>query len=76
MRPFWFSNFDKCPPEVTGNVISGRTVEWVGRDVSVKFGDPRSNPSKDIRVAHFVTDDERRMTADAGHDKRSLNGKR
>ena len=32
-------------------------VEYIGTDVSVKFGDSRSNPIQDIRVAHFVMDD-------------------
>ena len=33
-------------------------VECVGLDVPVKFGDSRSNRSRDIRAAHFATADD------------------
>ena len=49
-------------------VISGVVVEQVGVDVRVKFGDFRSNRSRDIRAAHFVVDahnDERTTTTPA-----------
>ena len=36
-------NFDKCRPKVASDVISGVTVEWIGVDVRLKFGDSRSN---------------------------------
>ena len=33
-------------------------------DVHIKFGDSGSNCSRDIRLLHFATDDERRWTQD------------
>ena len=44
-------------------------VQWAGMDVHAEFGDSRSNGSRDIRVAHFMMDNER-TTADAGSDIR------
>ena len=44
-------------------------VDQTCTDVCVKFGGSRSNRSRDLQVAHFVMD-ERRTTADAGHDIR------
>ena len=32
-------------------------VDLTGMDVPVKFGDSRSNRSRDIRAAHFVMDE-------------------
>ena len=52
------SFYDNCWPEVASGVISGRTVDYVSVGVNVKFGDPRSNRSRDIRAAHFVMDDD------------------
>ena len=34
-------------------------VERAGVDIGVKFGDSESHRSRDIRVSHFVMDDER-----------------
>ena len=42
-------------PEVDSDVISGATVDNVGVDLSVKFGDSRSNGSRYIRGADFVS---------------------
>ena len=39
--------------------MSGADAELGGMDVHVKFGDSGSNRSRDIRLPHFVTDDER-----------------
>ena len=38
-------------PEVDSDVISGMVVDYFGMDVRVKFGDSRSNISRDIRGA-------------------------
>ena len=32
-----FSNFDNCPPDVAGDVLSGAAMDYVGMDVSAKF---------------------------------------
>ena len=61
-----FSNFDKCWPEVAGDVISRVAVEHVGMDVSVKFVECRSNRSRGIQAAQFVIDDEQMPTNDTG----------
>ena len=44
--------------EASRDVISGDAIEHVGLDVHVKFGDPRFNRSRDIRVAQFVMDND------------------
>ena len=44
-------------PEVGSDVISGLVVELTGVDVRVKFGDSMSNGSRDIRAAHFVSNE-------------------
>ena len=36
-------------------------------DVCIKFDDPRSNRSRDIRAAHFVMDDDNDNAGDTGH---------
>ena len=54
-----FFNFDNCQPEVASDLISCMAVQYVGVDVCVKFGDSRSNRSQDIRLPHFVTEDNR-----------------
>ena len=41
-------------PEVDNHVISGAAVEYVSVDVRVKFGDSRSNGSRDIQGADFM----------------------
>ena len=47
-------NFDNCQPEVVSDVISGTVKDPTGVKV-VKFGDSRSNRSRDLRLPHFVT---------------------
>ena len=42
-------------PEIDNDVISGLAVDNVGLDVSIKFGDSRSNGFRDIRGADFVS---------------------
>ena len=49
-----FTNFR---PEVDNNVICGVAVDYVGVDVTMKFGDSRSNGSRDIRGANFVSNE-------------------
>ena len=44
--------------EVSSDVISGMDVEQVGMNVRVKSGDSRSNRARDIRLPHFVTNDD------------------
>ena len=44
-------------------------VDQTGADVHEKFGDSRSNRSRDVRVTHFVMDGER-MTNDGGRKSR------
>ena len=43
-------------PEVTSGVISGVVIDPTAVKVHVKFGDPRSNRSRDIRLPHFVAE--------------------
>ena len=52
-----YLNFDNCQPELVSDVISGAVVDLTGVKVPVKFGDSRSNRSRDIRLPHFVTND-------------------
>ena len=49
------SNFDKCRPEATGDVISSMTLDYVGTDVPASFGDFRLNDGRIIRL--FVRPD-------------------
>ena len=46
--------------ELKCDVISGADVQQVGVDALVKLRDSRSNYSRDIRLSHFVTDEQRR----------------
>ena len=43
--------------EEAGDVIVEKVIEGVGLDIRVNFGDSRSNRSRDIRRAHFVSDE-------------------
>ena len=54
------SKFDRCRPEVAGDVISDVAVERS----TIKFCASKPKRSRDIRAAHFVidNDDERRRT--------------
>ena len=45
-----FSNFDKCRPEATSDVISGARLKYVDMDVRAKFSDSRLNRSRDIHI--------------------------
>ena len=45
------------------------TVDYVGMDVHVNFGDSRLNVSADIQAAHFVVDDERQPTETGSRQK-------
>ena len=63
MRQFFRDNFRL---EVVSEVISGVAVEYRGVDDPVKLGDSGSNRFRDIRLPHFVTDDER-TTAPIDH---------
>ena len=53
----FFSNSDKCRPEVAGDVISGVVVDQAGKDFLVKFRDSRSICSWDIWATHSVIDE-------------------
>ena len=51
MRPKagrFFSNFEKCRPEVAGEVITGVAVDYVSMDVRVEFGDSTLNTGKEF----------------------------
>ena len=43
-----FPNFDKCRPEVAGDVISGVAVDYVGIDVRATFGESGLNSGRTI----------------------------
>ena len=45
-------------PEVTSDVISSANVGQVSLEVPVKFCDSSSNASRDIRLTHFVTNND------------------
>ena len=47
--------------------MSGVAMKYISLDVRIKFGDSRSNRSRDIRAVHFVMDDN---DADADADER------
>ena len=44
--------------EVVSDVISCANVEQIGNNVPIKFGDFRLNRSLDIRLPHFVTNND------------------
>ena len=46
----------KLPTKSSGDIV-GVAVEYVRMDVHVKFGDSGSNRCRDIRAAHFVTNE-------------------
>ena len=52
---------DSFRPEVVSDVIYGADVEQVNVNVRVKLGDSRSNRSREIRLPHFMTDEQRRQ---------------
>ena len=43
--------------EVDGDIISTAAIDYVSKDVRLKFGDSRSNESLDIRGADFVSNE-------------------
>ena len=47
-------------PEAASDVIFSVATDWVGMDVLVDSGDSRTNQSRVIRAAHFVTNDDER----------------
>ena len=47
---FRFSNVDNCRAELTGDVISGKALEYLGLDVLAKLGDSRLNNGRIIRL--------------------------
>ena len=51
-------NVDNFRPEVPSDIISGVVVDPAGVKVRVKFGDSGSNRSRDIRLPHFVMNDD------------------
>ena len=55
-----FRHFFHCSfrPEVVGDVISGAAVDPTGEKVRLKSGDSRSNRSRNVRLPHFVTNDD------------------
>ena len=54
-------------------ITCGVAAEYVGMDVRVKFGDSRSNCSRDIRAAQFVMDnDEHRTTNQISRTHRGI----
>ena len=53
-----FINFE---PQVTSDVIPV-VVDPASMYIRVKFGDSRSNCSRDTRLPHFVTDERHRRT--------------
>ena len=46
--------------------MSGVVVDLTGLKVPIKFGDSRSNRSRDIRLPHFVTNDDDNDDNDVG----------
>ena len=51
------SNVYNFRPEACSDVISSEVVEPTGTKVHVKFGDSRSNRCRDVRLPHFVAND-------------------
>ena len=53
-----FSNVDNFRAEGCSDVIPSVFVDPTGVKVPVKFGDSRTNHSRDIRLPRFVTNDD------------------
>ena len=51
------SNVDNFRLQVDSDVVSGVVVDPTGVKIPVKFGDSRSNRSRNIRLPHFATND-------------------
>ena len=63
-----FLNFDHCQPEVVSDVKSGVVVDPRGVKVHVKFGDSGSNSSREMRLPHFVTNNDNNINDDDNDD--------
>ena len=44
---------DNFRPDIASDLLAGPDVEQVGLDVCIKFGDSRSNHSRDIRLSLY-----------------------
>ena len=55
---FSASNVDNFRQEVCSDAISGAFVDMRGLKARVKCGDSRSNRSRDMRLLHFVTNND------------------
>ena len=53
-----FSTVDNFRLEVYSDVMSGAIVDLTGKVCVKKIGDSRSHSSRDIRLPHFVTNDD------------------
>ena len=65
---FYISSFFRYNfrPEVDNEVISYVAADYAGMDVHVKCGDSRSNGSRDIRNADFVSNKHDRSLSHMG----------
>ena len=72
----WYLIAFCSPQEADSDVIFGPVVDPPGMKAHVKCCDSRSNRSRDIRLPHFVTDDERTTPAYAGHHIRAKRRKK
>ena len=61
-RSFSLADVANFRPEVASHVISGEIVDPTSINVVVNFGDYRSRGSRDIRLPHFVTNEQRGTT--------------
>ena len=57
-----FSKVDNIRPEVASDVMPGVVADTTDMGVSVKFGYSRSHRSLDMRLPHFVMDDDERRS--------------
>ena len=62
---------DNFRAEVVSDVISAMITEPTGVKVRVKFGDCRSNRSRDIRLPHFVTNDDHAGERRSSHKRKT-----
>ena len=58
MAGFLFTVASDRKQLVISDIISSAVVDPTGLKVRVKFGDYRSTRSRDIRLSHFVTNDD------------------
>ena len=52
-----FSNVENFRPEADSDVKSGVVVNPTGMKICIQFDDSKSNRCRDIRLPHFVTND-------------------